>query len=138
MTAIKFQNTWFNEVQLFDGEKIIFSCPSNHTQGKRAVGGKLFVTNQRIAFIPNRLDANMGGMALEVPVSEITSIGTDKPHFTITEIFSGAWRTRLAIHSSDRAPQYFVVNDPAVIASKIKTAVETLAEHDSGLNGLQP
>lgn len=114
---------------------MILSYPSNHTQGKRAVGGKLFITNQRIAFAPNRLDANMGGMALELPVSEITSIDTDKPHFTITEIFSGAWRTRLVIHSSAKPPQYFVVDDPAAIASKIRAEVEIPAEQGSKTRG---
>ena len=138
MAAIKPQNTWFNEVQLSDGEEIILSYPSNHTQAKRAVGGKLFITNQRIAFAPNRIDANMGGMSLELPVAEITSIGTEEPHYTITEIFSGAWRARLVIHSSDMHPQYFVVKDPAAIASKIRAVVEIPAEHGGGLNCLQP
>ena len=106
MTAIKPENAWFNEVQLSDGEEVILSYPSNHTQGKRAVGGKLFVTNYRIAFAPNRIDANMGGMTIEMPLSEITSIGTDKPHIRITEIFSGAWRTRLAIHRQNEGVEF--------------------------------
>lgn len=128
MTAIKPENARFNEVQLSDGEEVILSYPSNHTQGKRAVGGKLFVTNHRIAFVPNRVDANMGGKATEMPLSKITLIGTDKPHFGLTEIFSGAWRTRLASHGRNEVGDFFVVGNPNAVAGEITSTTQALAE----------
>jgi len=132
MTAIKPENAWFNEVQLSDGEEIILSYPANHTQGKRAVGGKLFITNCRIAFAPNRIDANTGGGAMEMPLLEVTSVGTDKPRIRITEIFSGAWRTRLAIYSQNVEGDFFVVFNPETVAGEINTAIQTLAEQADG------
>ena len=135
MTTIKPENAWFNEIQLSEREEIILSYPANHTQGKRAVGGKIFVTNCRLAFAPNRIDANMGGRTWEMPLSDFISAGTDKPHIRITEIFSGAWRTRLAIHGQVGGVQYFVVGIPEKVSSEITTAILTQAEQDAPSNG---
>lgn len=128
MTAIKPENAWFNEIQLSDQEEVMLSYPANHTQGKRAVGGKLFVTNCRLAFAPNRIDANMGGETWELPLSDFTSAGTDKPRIRITEIFSGAWRTRLAIHDQGGGVQYFVVGNPEKVSGELSSAILTQAE----------
>lgn len=128
MTEIKSENFWFNEVQLSDGEEVILTFPSNHTQGMRAVGGKLFVTKCRIAFAPNRIDANLGGKPMEILLSEIDSIGTDAPRIRITEIFSGAWRTRLAIQRRNKVTDFFVVGCPETVASQINKAIRIQAE----------
>lgn len=129
MTAIKPENAWFNQLQLSEREKVLLSYPANHTQGKRAVGGKLFVTNGRIAFAPNRIDANLGGYTWEIPLSDYASAGTDKPRLRITEIFSGAWRTRLVIHASGGGVEYFVVGNPEKVAGELSAAVLTQAAH---------
>ncbi|MDP0491420.1 MAG: hypothetical protein Q7Q71_10255, partial [Verrucomicrobiota bacterium JB023] len=97
---------------------------ANHTQGKRAVGGKLFITNCRIAFAPNRLDAKMGGDSWQRGLSDLCSVGTDKPRVRMTEIFSGALRTRLVIHLKEGESQYFVVGKPEVVASEISDAIQ--------------
>ena len=130
MTAIKPENAWFNEIQLLDGEEPILSYPANHTQGKRAVGGKLFITSCRIAFAPNRLDAKMGGDSWEMRISNFCSAGTDNPRVRISEIFSGALRTRLSIHSEKGEVQYFVVGKPEAVASEIGDAIHQQAEQD--------
>jgi hypothetical protein len=132
MTAIKPENAWFNQIQLSDCEEILLSYPANHTQGKRAVGGKLFVTNYRLAFAPNRIDANMGGETWELRLSDFASAGTDKPRIHIIEIFSGAWRTRLAIHAKGGEVQYFVVGNPQKVSGELSKAILTQAEHGDG------
>lgn len=132
MTAIKPENTWFNQIQLSDREAVLLSYPANHTQGKRAVGGKLFITNCRLAFAPNRIDANMGGKTWELRLSDFTSAVTDKPRIQITEIFSGAWRTRLAIHAKGGEVQYFVVGNPQKVSGELSAAIQTHAEHVEG------
>ena len=135
MTAIKPQNAWFNEIKLSEREEVMLSYPANHTQGKRAVGGKLFVTNYRLAFAPNRIDANMGGNAWELPLSDFTSVDTEKPRLRITEIFSGAWRTRLAVHARLGGVEYFVVSDPQQVSGEISKAILTQAEQVRSCNG---
>ena len=90
---------------------------ANHSLGKPAVGGKLFVTNKRIVFIPNRLDSVTGGKRLEIAASEVTNIGEITKDLAATEAFSGAWRNRLMIEGSSGVFGYFVVNQlPKVIA----------------------
>lgn len=128
MTAIRPENAWFNGIELLDREKVARSYPANHTQGKRAVGGKLFVTNLRLAFVPNRIDSNLGGKTWELPLSEFVSAGTDKPRLRITEIFSGAWRTRLAIHVHGGGSQYFVVGNPEKVSGEIGSTLLAQAE----------
>jgi len=134
MTAIKPENLWVNKIELVEGEEIALSYPSNHTQGKRAVGGKLFVTNKRIAFAPNRLDANLGGHAMEVPLSRITQITTDAPRIRLSEIFSGALTTRLAIHAGTDQVDFFVVSNPDIVANQITAALKKIAEQDVAPN----
>ena len=126
MTTITRENIWFNKVQLSEDEELILSFPANHTQGKRAVGGKLFITNTRMAFAPNRIDANLRGQAMELSIPAIVRVDTAKPVFRITEIFSGAIRIRLSIHTNDKYIHYFVVGKPKSVADKINTALNDL------------
>lgn len=134
MTAIKPENAWFNEIQLSELELVMLSYPANHTQGKRAVGGKLFVTNCRLAFAPNRIDANMGGKTWEMPLSDFKTADTDKPRLRITEIFSGAWRMRLAVHAQLGGVEYFVVRNPQKISGEISRAILSHAEQAAPSN----
>lgn len=128
MTTIKPENIWFNQIDLFDGEEIVLSYPTNHSQGKRAVGGKLFVTNQRIAFAPNRFDATRGGLAFDIPLSRVTLISIDPPHMRVVEIFSGALRTRLAIHAGIDQVHFFVVSQPDIVRNQITLALKKTRE----------
>ena len=132
MIVTKPANFWFNDLQPSEGEQILISYPANHTQGKRAVGGKLFVTNHRIAFAPNRIDAQIGGLPIEIPISEITSVSTDKPRFSITEVFSGAFRTRLAIHRQPMCSEFFVVSTPTDTASHIQRIIKKAEQGRDG------
>ena len=105
------ENWWYNRPILADDEKIILAYPANHTQGYRAVGGKLFVTDQRLFFAPNRIDANLRGAPVNLPRASVVKIGTTKPHYSLFQVFSGAWRTRLQLHTKDGSRYCFVVND---------------------------
>ena len=135
-TERQFPDDWFTDLELAEGEEVICSFPANHTQGKRAVGGKLFVTNQRVAFTPNRMEIKMRGRGMEMALSDITSIGTVKPRIRITEIFSGAWRTRLSISRRCDDDAYFVVPKPADTANEIKLTLERLAERTNAPDAL--
>src|ERR1051325_9657973 len=95
MPAIEPDDSWFNRPVLDDGETVVKSYPANHTQGKRAVGGKLFLTTRRLVFVPNRLDSRMGGQIWEASRCIIRRVGRVGPHFSIVELFSGALRSRL-------------------------------------------
>lgn len=117
-------NIWFNQLDLGEGEMILVSYPANHSQGKRAVGGKIFVTNRRIAFVPNRLDALLWGRSIELPLAKVTSISTVPPRIRLGEIFSGALRSRLVIRGRVEDGDYFVVSNPQLTASQIEGSIK--------------
>lgn len=124
---IESQASEFNEMQT-DGEVVIQSFPANHTQGKRAVGGKLILTNRRLAFVPHRMELNMGGKMWELVLSDFSTAGIDKPRWKISEIFSGAWRTRMAIHAQVGEVQYFVVGSAIKVSQELSMAILTQKE----------
>ncbi len=103
------QNFWFNKPLLCRDERLLFEIPANRSQGRRAVGGKLFGTEKRIVFVPNRLDALLGGTAAEIPVAAVAAVTDSTPRYTISEVFSGAFRSRLSIRTNDHQIHLFVV-----------------------------
>lgn len=105
------EGTWFNQPTLHDSEVIALAYPANHTQNDwRAVGGKLFVTNQRIIFIPNKADHNFGGNSVEVTHEQVSSIFVKERSISIMELFSGGLRDRLGIRLADGTEHLFVVS----------------------------
>ena len=53
---------WVREPdKLTKGELITRALAANHQVGWRAVGGRLFVTNERLIFEPNAVDRRSGG-----------------------------------------------------------------------------
>ena len=131
MKTIQTENLWFNKIRLSDAEEVMLSYPANRTQERRAVGGKLFVTNYRIAFAPNRIDAKLGGATWEISLSGFSSADTIKPRISLMEIFSGALVTRLAVYCTNTDTQFFVVSSPKNVASQFNNLINNLAEQDS-------
>ena len=110
MTTIKTQTWWFNQPVLDECESLLFEVPANCTQGKRAVGGKLFGTTQRLIFVPNRMDGRLGGRIVIIPRDEISSVAKADVTWAITEIFSGAHVPRMSVLARDGTQYMFVVN----------------------------
>lgn len=119
MVQFRKQNFWFNEPVLASGEDVLFEIPANHTQGRRAVGGKCFATKERFLFVPNRMDAVLGGSPLEIRTDTITDVSVSPPKYSVGELFSGAWRSRLAV-TADSAQYLFVVNKLELTIQKLK------------------
>ena len=109
MIQFRKQNIWFNEPILEPSEQILFEIPANHTQGRRAVGGKLFATTARFLFIPNRMDSFMGGSTLEIQADQVAKISARPPNYSLGGLFSGAFRSRLAISTESMQEHRFVV-----------------------------
>lgn len=125
MTDIEPEGTWFNRPVLPANEKIVAAYPANHTQGKRAVGGKLFLTSRRLLFVPNRFEQETGGNIWEIPIQDIQSVGRDTPNFSIMHIFSGAWRSRLSISTGLGQGEFFVVNRLDKVIAELNARIHT-------------
>jgi hypothetical protein len=101
-------------IELQQGETLVTSFRANRTQGKRAVGGSLHLTSQRVVFRPHIIDRATGGETWEAPLSAVTAV-TVAPKGG--SAFDGSLRDRLAI-STNLETSLFVVNKlPAVIAT---------------------
>jgi hypothetical protein len=98
---------WVRSPQLAGGERVVWKKYANRTQGGRAVGGRLYMTDSRLFFQPSRIDAATKGQFWSAPLAAIEGVSTDAPD---GNYFSGGLRTRLQINVSNGATELFVVN----------------------------
>lgn len=111
---------WFGPPpELAAGEAFQLNVPANRTQGKRAVGGGLHVTNFRVMFTPNVVDASLGGKAWSCPLHEIAMVRVEPGRFALTELFSGGLRSRLCIEERSGEVNLFVVASPPDVAATL-------------------
>lgn len=118
----KIGSWWLASFVTEENENVLWSCLANRTQSnKRAVGGKLFLTNKRLLFCPHLFDYVLGGQKLSINLNEIASIDNqDKGG----DFFGGGARKRLKISLKDGNIELFVVN-------KLDMVVEELKQHIS-------
>ncbi len=108
-------------------ERIEWSRAANHLQGRRQVGGKLFLTNARLLFNPHHLDHALAGRRWSVSLEDIETVDTE-PRLTggfLDTLFGGGLRNRLRIDLVDESADLFVVND-------LGTAVTVLTDSTDG------
>lgn len=82
---------------------------ANHTQGWRAVGGRLTAAEGRLTFAPNAFDALLGGRPVDLPLEGLT-FARSPAEFRVGNLFSGGLRARLAVTTPDGVTELFVVN----------------------------
>ncbi len=117
---------WFGQLpELMAGERWMAHYPANRTQGKRAVGGGLHVSSQRVMFAPNALDRSLGGKAWSCRLDDIVNIGVEPPHRRIVELFSGAWAVRLRIELQTQGTELFVVSQVRARVDELRGLCET-------------
>jgi GRAM domain len=103
------------------GETLLESIGANRTQGGRAVGGHLYLTNHRLVFLPHRFDAATGGHPWEVSLRAV-SLADLAPRGS--NLFDGSMRRRLRVMTADDGAEHFVVSKPGEVASRIERAKE--------------
>lgn len=114
---------WVGNPALADSETVVWRRAANRTQSaNRAVGGNLYLTNVRLLFEPNRVDAATGGQRWSAPVNAIVSVGIQPRD---GNAFSGGLRNRLRLDLADGSIELFVI-------SKLDDAVRTLREAARG------
>ncbi|HEY7456161.1 MAG TPA: hypothetical protein VH703_02705 [Solirubrobacterales bacterium] len=92
---------------LAPGEKVRWKAFANRVlPDSTTAGGRLFVTDRRVFFQPNRIDAGLGRKVWECPlagVRTVETVGRDG------HLFAGGPRKRLGIKTAD-SEEVFVVN----------------------------
>lgn len=111
---------WIRAPRLADSETLLWKRLANRTQGGRAIGGALYLTEQRLLFQPHRIDALTGGKAWSAPLASILAAGTEARN---GDPFSGGLRTRLRLDIAGSGPELFVVNKIDEVIEKITRAI---------------
>lgn len=88
----------------------MFEIPANYSQGNLAVGGKLFGSTDRLVFVPNRIDACLGGRVLSIPKTQIFDVKPVPRSLSFTGLFSGSLVPRMSVTLHDGTQHRFVVN----------------------------
>ena len=108
---------WTSCQKLMTGETVQWSCFANHTQSsRRAVGGRLYVTNYRLLFNPHIFDFILFGKKWNVHLKEVKSITKAAGG---KNLFNGSIRERLKITQKNQIEDYFVVRDIDKLINRI-------------------
>jgi hypothetical protein len=99
-------------------EREIATYRANRSQGFRAVGGHLLLTDQRVVFYPHGLDGATGGKRWECALSSLSGVCMSARGFNP---FNGSLRPRLQI-DGEGVTEYFAVNKGFAIVDAIKQA----------------
>ena len=100
---------FFKKAVLEPGEHIIATKMANRTQGSRAMGGLITVTDRRLVFRPNIIAWLLGGRSWSVGRDEVVGVGV-APRSSKGGPFSGGIRERLRVRAKDGGEELFVVN----------------------------
>jgi len=116
---------WFGPLpDLFDGEHWVAHHAANRTQGKRAVGGGLHVTNRRVLFSPNAIDSRLGGRSWSCALTDILAIGVEPRRFSLLELFSGGLAERMRLELRDGTRELFVIRKPAERIDELRALLD--------------
>lgn len=115
--------------QLRAGETVVWSVLANRTQGRGSVGGKLFVTSERVCFVAHRLDhAVRRSPDVAIPRDDIVDVGVEPPGSTMT--LNGSMRARLRVTRRSGESEYFVVNRQRQVCDALRSTLGI--DHHSG------
>lgn len=111
---------WFKHPHLSGAEQATWKSAANRAQRGRSVGGRLYLTNERLIFEPNRLDAATKGRPWSTLLDAIQCVATESPDGNVV---SGGLRTRLRLDLVDGTTELFVVNDLESVVQTIDDGV---------------
>jgi hypothetical protein len=102
---------------MLSGETLLDSLRANRTQGARAVGGRLYLTDHRLVFLPHRFDAGTGGEQWNVLLSAVSLVDVAPRG---SSLFDGSLRLRLRVTTMDGVEHFVVSKVEAVVARILK------------------
>lgn len=108
--------------ELADGEQIAVTRLAGMAQGHRAPGGRLFLTNQRLAFRARLIDRIVGARDLSVPRAAIMDVSVAPRR---SGFFTGGFRHRIVVRIRDGSEHYFVVNRPRAVAAALRAELDS-------------
>jgi hypothetical protein len=107
------------------GETIRETWMVNRTQGFRAVGGRLYLTDRRLAFVPHVVDSFFHADPRSLDLDKITAVTTEPGEVAFAHLFDGGLRDRLRIESTGSEPDFYVINNLEKVMETLSAAVDT-------------
>jgi hypothetical protein len=105
-------------------EREIATYRANRTQGSRAIGGHLLLTDRRVVFYPHKVDSATGARNWESALESISDVSmSDRGRNPL----NGSLRRRLKISCRD-VNEHFVVSNGAAIVEAIQQAISRYAQ----------
>ncbi|MEJ3403606.1 hypothetical protein WDJ51_02555 [Rathayibacter sp. YIM 133350] len=105
---------WFPAVSMSAGERVLYKSAANSLRGWRTIGGQIIVTDRRLIFVPNRLDAMTGASRREIPLLGIHRVSIHAPSAEGVNRWglAASIRPRLEITDSTDSPLVVAVANP--------------------------
>jgi ABC-type taurine transport system ATPase subunit len=107
-------------VRLEAGETIQLKRLANRTQGNRAIGGRLVVTDRRLAFSPSSVERRLRAQDWQCLLAEVREVDTAK---RTADPLSGGLRRRVRVALTGNREELFVVNDVDEVARQIRAVL---------------
>jgi hypothetical protein len=99
---------YFREPELWEGETVVHRYRANWAPKVRAIGGELFLTSQRVMFVPHRVDALFGAKDWSYRREEIAQFEIAPKQLSGRQM--GVWRfERLRLTTRNGSEQVLVV-----------------------------
>lgn len=102
-------------VDLKSGEEVRWQASASRLQGARAVGGNLYLTGQRLLFVPNRFEKLLRSAPWSMPPDQVETIDLDEGGNFIPP------KLRVATNAG---AQRFLVPEPAAAALSLKNLLQ--------------
>jgi hypothetical protein len=102
---------------LREGERVLAWLVANHVQGGRPIEGRLYLTSQRLMFVPRGAGVVRGGKSSSIPWSAVAK----------TDVAERGWgevstRRRLRVTMVSGQVELYVVWRPAKVARLVEEA----------------
>jgi hypothetical protein len=129
-----------SDLSLRDGESVAETWLCNHAANRRiARGGRLYLTDRRLAFRPHALDTRLGANSLDIwrgDIQRVTVEPGDSLRTVITRpldsLLAGGLRSRLRVETEQRTER-FMMSDPDAVSRAVETTHAT--SDGSGVTG---
>lgn len=120
-------NWWVKGFGIRPGEEVRRGFYVNYLRAdQRPLGGKLYVTNQRVLFCPHLIDSFFGGSPRMILLKKIVNVAVvDPTEVPDREIVGGGTEKRLRIDTSANQSEYFIINDLEAAVSTINDELES-------------
>lgn len=103
---------WLSSYRLASEEALLHKYPTNYFSGEaRPYGGRLYVTDRRLVFLPHRIDAMFGGSNVSLHFDDLNDVSSEAEYLEDGELDTRRIPIRLRVETLDGEVHFFVVED---------------------------